>query len=124
VRWQLLKEGIRRRDPALIDGALQAYLPSYSTLTLTAGILLLLQLLANWLAGYIFSPALITGWAITVAILFLYPFFGLLLARATSRVYLAILFGPFYIVWRTWLALAARLTRAPVTWHRTVHGHR
>ena len=31
---QLLREGIRRRDGALLDGAVQAHLPSFSTLTM------------------------------------------------------------------------------------------
>lgn len=122
IRWRLLMEGVRHHDPALIDGALQAYLPSYSTLTLMAGVLLFLQLLVNWIARPFFSPALVASWAVIVAILFLYPFFGLALARAPFRAYLAILFGPFYIGWRTWLALTARLSRTPVTWSRTPHG--
>jgi cellulose synthase/poly-beta-1,6-N-acetylglucosamine synthase-like glycosyltransferase len=124
VRWRLLMEGVRHRNPAQIDGAFQAYFPSYSTLTLIAGVLLFLQLLVNWIAGPFFSAALVTSWAVIMVILFLYPFFGLALAKAPLRAYLAILFGPFYIVWRTWLALTARLSRTPVTWLRTPHGEK
>jgi cellulose synthase/poly-beta-1,6-N-acetylglucosamine synthase-like glycosyltransferase len=122
VRWRLLKEGIRYRDPARIDGALQTYLPSYSTLTLIVVSLLLFQLLVNWIAGPFFSTALVASWAVMLAILFLYPFFGLALTRAPYRAYLALLFGPFYIGWRTWLALTARFSRTPVIWNRTAHG--
>jgi cellulose synthase/poly-beta-1,6-N-acetylglucosamine synthase-like glycosyltransferase len=122
VRWRLLKEGVRQHDPAQIDGALQAYFPSYSTLTLMVGGVLLLQLLVNWIAGPVFSMALVASWAMIMAILFLYPFFGLALVRAPYKAYLAILFGPFYIGWRTWLALTARFSRKPVIWNRTAHG--
>jgi cellulose synthase/poly-beta-1,6-N-acetylglucosamine synthase-like glycosyltransferase len=124
VRWRMLMEGVRHHDPALIDGAFQAYFPSYSTLTLMAGVLLFLQLLVNWIAGPFFSADLVASWAVIVAILFLYPFFGLALARAPIRAYLAILFGPFYIVWRSRLALTARLSRTPMIWNRTSHGEK
>lgn len=125
VRWQLLKEGIRRRNPAQIDGALQAYFPSYSTLTLLVGGLLAFQLLVNWIAAEPLIPtALIATWAVMLVILFLYPILGLILARAPYRAYLALLFGPFYIGWRTWLALKARFSRTPTIWIRTAHGQR
>jgi hypothetical protein len=51
-----------------------------------------------------------------------YPLIGLALERAPLKAYLAILAGPFFIVWRTWLALTARFGRRPVVWIRTVHG--
>jgi hypothetical protein len=53
-----------------------------------------------------------------VGALILYPLLGLALERAPLRAYLAILSGPAFIVWRTWLALAAR-SRREVTWVRT-----
>jgi 1,2-diacylglycerol 3-beta-glucosyltransferase len=122
VRWRMLLHGIRQRNPILLDGALQAYFPSYSTLTLTAGIILFLQLLVNWIVGPFFSTAVIVTWGVLLGILFLYPYVGLAAAKAPLRAYLALFFGPFYIGWRTWLALKARLGRAAVTWNRTTHG--
>jgi len=118
---QLLKEAITRRDSALLDGALQAYLPSYSTLTMGGGLLLALQLLTNRLFGRVFSKLLVGAWSAFVAILFVYPLFGLALEKAPVRAYLAILSGPFFIVWRTWLAVSARFGSKKVTWIRTTH---
>jgi 1,2-diacylglycerol 3-beta-glucosyltransferase len=119
---RLLVEGIRRRDTALLDGALQAYLPSYSTLTMIAVAALLIQVLGNWLVGPIFSWRLIGAWAAAVGTLFAYPLIGLGLEQAPLKAYVVILSGPFFIIWRTWLALVARFGSKPVTWVRTAHG--
>jgi len=119
---RLLTEAIKRRDLALLDGALQAYLPSYSTLTMIGFMSLLIHVLANWLAGPIFSPSLVWAWAAFVGALFVYPLIGLGLERAPLKAYLVILSGPFFILWRTWLALAARSGGKPITWVRTAHG--
>lgn len=118
---QLLREGLKRGDGALLDGALQAYLPSYSTLTLLAVLLLAAQLIFYWVGGHIAAWAWI-AWAAFVVLLYFYPLFGLALERAPLRAYLAILTGPVFMVWRTWLALQARLGRRAVTWVRTAHG--
>ena len=62
------------------------------------------------------------AWVIVAVLLFIYPFIGLVLEKAPLRAYLAILSGPFFIVWRTWLALKARYGHKPVIWIRTAHG--
>jgi len=119
---RLLIAGIKRRDGALLDGALQAYLPSYSTLTMISVLSLLIQILVNWLVGPIFSWTVIRAWTVVVGALFVYPLLGLALEKAPLKAYLAILSGPFFILWRTWLAMAARFGSKPVTWIRTAHG--
>ena len=118
---QLLREGIKRGDGALLDGAMQSYLPSYSTLTLAAIALLAIQLIIYWLGGKIAIGAII-AWLVFTALLYLYPLFGLALEHAPLRAYGAILTGPVFMVWRSGLALQARLSRRPVTWVRTAHG--
>jgi len=120
--WHLLIEGIKHRDAALLDGAFQAYLPSYSTLTMICTISLLVQVLVNWLAGPTFSWSIVGAWAVVTGALFVYPLIGLALENAPLGAYLAILSGPFFIIWRTWLALTARLGSKSVIWIRTTHG--
>ncbi len=117
----LLREGLKRGDGALLDGALQAFLPSYSTLTLLAVLLLAAQLIFYWAGGNIAGWALI-AWAVFVLLLYLYPLLGLALEKAPLRAYLVIMTGPVFMVWRTGLALQARLGRRAVTWVRTAHG--
>lgn len=119
---RLLIEAMKQRDAALLDGALQAYLPSYSTLTMISTLSLLIQVLVNWQIGPIFPWGLVGAWAAVVGALFVYPLIGLALENAPLKAYLAILSGPFFILWRTWLGLAARFGRKPVIWIRTAHG--
>jgi len=112
---ELLTEALRRADPGLLDGALQAYLPSYSTLTLvTLALWLVHEALA--LQGY---PVFLKAWHLLVVSLVVYPFWGLALERAPARAYVVILSGPLFILWRTWLALTARWSRRTVKWVRT-----
>ena len=118
---KLFREGLRRRDLALLDGALQASLPSFSSLTLIAlggwllqGILSLYRLKA---AGHRRGPIL-NLWSGVLGVLFCYPFLGLAMDRAPFKAYQAILLGPLFVFWRTWLAVASRRQSA-VTWVRT-----
>ncbi|PWH19834.1 MAG: glycosyl transferase [Ardenticatenia bacterium] len=116
--WRLLREGVRRRDFAMLEGAARSLLPVYSTLALVS----LLGTLVH-LAFFVRSGIVLTGlWALLVVLLGVYPFFGLLLERAPLRAYAAILAGPLFIFWRTWLSLRARYGRRPVQWVRTEHG--
>ncbi|MCC6189290.1 MAG: glycosyltransferase family 2 protein [Anaerolineales bacterium] len=119
---RLLLDGLKRRDLALIDGALQAYLPSFSTVTVISAALFLAQLLINGYFGPVFPPGLVWAWGGVLGVLFIYPLAGLALERAPASAYLVMLTGPVFVVWRTWLALSARYGRRGVTWVRTAHG--
>ncbi len=119
---RLLVEGIKRRNLAMLDGAIQASFPSYSTLSLLSLILLIIQVLIDYFIKYIFLWPLIGAWAAMVATLLIYPLAGLALERAPGRAYIAILLGPYFILWRTWLAFISRFGRKQVTWIRTEHG--
>jgi hypothetical protein len=57
-----------------------------------------------------------------VIVLLIYPLVGLALERAPIRAYIAILLGPYFILWRTWLAFISRFGGKQVTWIRTEHG--
>jgi cellulose synthase/poly-beta-1,6-N-acetylglucosamine synthase-like glycosyltransferase len=111
----MLKEGMRRCDAALLDGAAQAYLPSYSTLTLiSVAVLAAHLLLASW-----FSSWVVWLWLLLTALFAIYPLIGLLFERAPARAYLAIWLGPVFIIWRTWLSATARFGRKNIVWVRT-----
>ena len=99
----------------MLDGVLQAILPSYSTTALISFVCLVAHIaLASRSA-----PGLIYAWAFLAGMLAVYPFLGLALERAPWKAYKAILFGPFFVLWRTWTALVVRLRRRPVAWVRT-----
>ncbi len=119
---RMLITGINRKDGPLLEGAIQALLPSYSTLTILCFVILIIQGILNLIIGPIFNITIITIWAVILVILFIYPIFGLKLANAPSKAYIAILLGPFFILWRTWLALTVRYSNREILWDRTPHG--
>jgi hypothetical protein len=83
---------------------------------------LAIQVLIVYFIGPLFPLPLIGAWAVLVAVLLTYPLFGLALERAPLRAYIAILLGPYFILWRTWLAFISRFGPTQVTWIRTQHG--
>jgi cellulose synthase/poly-beta-1,6-N-acetylglucosamine synthase-like glycosyltransferase len=116
-RNQLLREGLRQGDWSKLDGALGASIPSYSTLSLIAFAMLLLHLAFGsygW-SGFVYL------WGALALGLFIYPLFGLMLEKSPWWAYLAILSGPFFMLWRTWLNLRVRVARQAVSWVRTPH---
>ncbi len=114
--WEMLRQGLVRRDAALLDGAIQARFPSYSTLTFLS----ILILLGHLVLFAFVSRIAILAWLSVVVLLAFYPLIGLALERAPLRAYVAIMLGPVFIVWRTVLSISARLVK-PTTWVRTAH---
>ena len=66
-------------------------------------------------------PVLVYLWIGMVVLWFVYPLFGLFLVRAPGWAYLAVLSGPLFMLWRTWLNLRVRLSRQAISWVRTPH---
>jgi 1,2-diacylglycerol 3-beta-glucosyltransferase len=118
---RLLKEGLIHRNGAMLDGAMQAYFPSYSTLSILCLALLGGKILLNFLKPNLLPMSLILLSAFIILLLFVYPLFGLVLERAPLKAYLVIFTGPVFIIWRTWLAATSRFTKKKVTWVRTFH---
>lgn len=112
---ELLREAVNRQSTALLDGAIQAYLPSYSTLTLVSLLAFIVHALL-WSFGLLSFPV---AWLVILFLLLVYPLLGLALERAPALAYLAILSGPLFIVWRSAIALQSRFGKRTVEWIRT-----
>jgi 1,2-diacylglycerol 3-beta-glucosyltransferase len=121
---RLLTNGVKHRDGAMLDGAMQAFFPSYSSLSIFCLVLLCGQIILNLLVPNILPWYFIGVWALFALLLFIYPLFGLALERAPLKAYFVILTGPVYILWRTWLAATSRFTKKTTTWIRTSHGEK
>jgi cellulose synthase/poly-beta-1,6-N-acetylglucosamine synthase-like glycosyltransferase len=108
-------EAARRRNLALLDGALQSLLPSYSTLVLMSILGLALSIVARP------TPLLVKplAWVGLLALLGALPVFVLIADRAPLRCFVCLLVGPVFIGWRSALALNARVWRRGVAWQRT-----
>ena len=123
---RMLTEGVKHQRWALLDGAAQAYFPSYSTLTLLSLILLFLNVVL-FISSIepvtkSYSLVMISTWLLVVVLLFLYPLFGLALEHAPLKAYLVMLSGPIFIIWRTSLAFISRVSKKTIVWIRTAHG--
>jgi len=116
-RRLLFTEAFRRRNWGLLDGALGITLPSYTTLAFFSAALLGLHLL---FAAH-FSSLLVYLWAGMLVLWFIYPLPGLWIEGAPAWAYLAILSGPIFMLWRTWINLRAKLAIKDTPWIRTPH---
>jgi cellulose synthase/poly-beta-1,6-N-acetylglucosamine synthase-like glycosyltransferase len=116
-RRRMFRAMLRKPARLNIDATLGMLVPSYSTLTLISILALLMNLI---LLPYV-GPYLTGLWALLLFTLFIYPLFGLALEKAPAWAYLAVLSGPFFILWRTLLNIHARLRPTDIAWVRTEH---
>lgn len=119
--WQLFVKGLKTRNSAMLDGAFQAYLPSYSVLTATTAFFLILHIFGLKMFGLDVSQWQIMVWAELLVILFFYPILALALEKAPTKAYLVILTGPVFILWKLSLTLVSRFGKRKTTWVRTAH---
>jgi len=119
---RLIVEGMKSRNFAMLDGALQASFPSYSTLSVLSLIVLAMHVPINFFIKPISLWPNIYAWTAMVGTLVIYPIVGLALERAPIKAYFVILLGPYFIFWRTWVAVLSRFRGKQVTWIRTEHG--
>lgn len=110
----LLREGLKGHNWAALDLAVELLLPSFTWLTLLTVLILGV--------GYLFAlPTLLPVWAVAAMALawIAFPFLGLWISGAPKKLYLALLLGPVYVLWRIWVGLSAALRGKKVTWVRT-----
>ncbi len=113
---RLLAAGLRNRNPAQIDGAIEQWMPSFSTLVVIAlASTGLWGLLARFTRQAIPRKWLAAVWAGFAV----YPPLGLLLERAPLKLYVYLAFAPFYVAWRTGLRVWVRVQRGSNVWVRT-----
>jgi len=115
----LLRGAFRSRSPVLFDGLLELMIPSYSFLFTTSAVNALLVMACSillpsvrGLLGSAGSVVLFVAWA-------MYFWLGLLIDQAPIWAYRALLLGPFYLVWRLWIAVQVRLRGDRIAWIRT-----
>jgi cellulose synthase/poly-beta-1,6-N-acetylglucosamine synthase-like glycosyltransferase len=105
----------RDQDFAALDGILELCLPSFSTLCVSIPILLLFQVAVF---GLYPSRSFVTS-IVLLTLALVYPLLGLVAARAPLSTLAALIYGPFYVVWRLWVGGIARLRHGRVPWTRT-----
>jgi len=116
---RLIGAAVRSRSPALLDGAVELLMPSYTYLVAGAAVNLIVVIaLGLWLPtvrgllGVAGSLALLGAWM-------LYPLAGLWIDRAPGWAYRALWMGPAYLIWRLWIAVLVRVRGERIGWVRT-----
>jgi cellulose synthase/poly-beta-1,6-N-acetylglucosamine synthase-like glycosyltransferase len=116
-RRLLLEKGIKNSDWSKLDAVLFTIFPSYSTLSLISGTLLMIHLYFR----QDLNITLLHIWIGLSFICLIYPFFGLFLEKAPSWAYIALILGAFFILWRTYLRFRMILFSKKMIWVRTPH---
>jgi cellulose synthase/poly-beta-1,6-N-acetylglucosamine synthase-like glycosyltransferase len=113
--FRLLIRGLKKGDWAALDQAGELLLPSFSLLALLSLGLAAMQWM--WPATHPLFPPLVSSGVALAWLLF--PFMGLLADGAPASAYRALLYSPFYLLWRLWLGLRARVQGEHIHWMRT-----
>lgn len=109
---QLLRESLRRRSFMLFDAAVEQLIPPFSLVGAAA--------VACLLAAALLQSALAIGIAVTLVLgIAVYVFAGLLLARMPLRVYQALLYAPFFIIWKVYVYIRVLVGAERRGWVRT-----
>jgi 1,2-diacylglycerol 3-beta-glucosyltransferase len=116
---RLLAGAVRERSAALLDGAIELLMPSYSFLAALAvahlALVAGLEVFAPGVEGLLGvwgAAGLVVAWAA-------YPVVGLAIDRAPGWAYRALLLGPAYLAWRLWIGVLVRLRGERIGWVRT-----
>jgi 1,2-diacylglycerol 3-beta-glucosyltransferase len=115
----LLRQALAKADLVALDRALDLLIPPLALLVmaLVAGMLVSAGLWW-WLGGPLLAAGLI-GWLGLLAGMGLFVFGGLAVARAPRYAYLALLFAPVYVIWKTRIYARMLFRRVPREWIRT-----
>lgn len=109
--FPLFKMFLTRQKVRYLDGFMELFTPPLSALLLGQLILLILAIF--------FYPA---TWHIFALYLFgtvIYVFSGLLLMKASFKIYLYMITAPFFIIWKVPIYFKLVLSRTPNVWERT-----
>jgi hypothetical protein len=109
---RLLREGLRKRDFTLVDAAVEQIIPPFSLVTAGSIVCLPIALLLRNTTATIAAIGLIVGQIV-------YILSGLRLAGTPPDVYRALLFAPFFVVWKLVLYVRVALGLNDKGWIRT-----
>jgi len=124
----LLKQALQGRRFAPLDAAMEHLIPPTVILAVLIGMCLLAGIGLAWLgsssvalSGANGSSAVILVWGAVglLAGLIIYLAAGLIMVKAPGRVWLALLYAPFYMIWKIALLIRVVFNRRPQKWVRT-----
>lgn len=112
---KLIKEGFKQKDISYFDSAMELLIPPFSLFVILVLSLYVLFFIFNF-KGITINFFLWTG---IVASLFFYILSGLLLARASFKIYLSLLYTPYFLFLRLVNVLIKKRKKKHITWFKT-----
>lgn len=112
---KLICEGIRKKDFSYFDAAMELLIPPFSIF-----VILLLACASLFFVIDFKGPNFnFFIWTSVISSLMIYIMGGLLIARASFKIYLSLLYAPFFILWRFWLIIQETWYRKHKVWIKT-----
>jgi cellulose synthase/poly-beta-1,6-N-acetylglucosamine synthase-like glycosyltransferase len=112
---KLLQAGIRKRDLSYFDSAMELLIPPFSLF-----VMLLFMCFSLFLAldfrGFNTNFFL---WVFLIGGICAYTTIGLVIARASMKIYLSLLYAPYFLLWRIYLIIKERFHRKHTEWWKT-----
>ena len=113
--FSLISAGIKKRDLSYFDSAMELLLPPFSWLILAIAVSFFLYLVFGFTgvdAGFILWLSVMGGFGLYVAA-------GLIMARASLKIYLSLLYAPLFLLWRVYNAVRQRVKKNHREWVKT-----
>jgi hypothetical protein len=115
-----MKAAFKNRSFVPFDRAMDLIIPPLGLLVALIGFFAIINGLAFWVLGgdwLMWSAAL---WLIPIVGIVFFVILGLLIAKVPPRAYVALVYAPFYVLWKLWIyfTLFTR-RRLPKEWVRT-----
>ncbi|HEX2915565.1 MAG TPA: glycosyltransferase family 2 protein [Chloroflexia bacterium] len=115
----LLRRAVKKGDFNAFDRAMDLIIPPLALLVLMLGAFTVLDTVLCLVLGGDWLSATVIGWLGLLVGIGLFVLGGLLVARAPLSAYLALLFAPFYVLWKMQIYARMLVKRAPQEWTRT-----
>ncbi len=110
-----MRDGLRKREFRYLDAALELLIPPFSffVMFVVAGFGLFMSF------GYKGPDLNLVLWSSVVGGMGIYILGGLMLAHASFKVYLSLLYAPYFLIWRLWVVLHGIVQQSHETWVKT-----
>jgi cellulose synthase/poly-beta-1,6-N-acetylglucosamine synthase-like glycosyltransferase len=117
----LWREGLRERNFAKLDGALDLFVPPLTLLVLLTAAGWILTLVVALLSAAQFGWVVFGAWSSALLVLILYVCTGLALIEAPASVWLRLAAAPAFVFWKigVYLRMALARKKTPSEWVRT-----
>ena len=112
---KLLKAALRKGDLAFLDAAMELIIPPFSLfISIVIGCCILFFIVSFRNFDFLFSL-----WLVILGFLFGYTLLGLVMAKASMKMYKNLLYAPYFLLWRVFITFSGTLKHEKRDWVKT-----